>query len=130
MIAECRAFLKAEHPFTYARIQKLARTYFPTARRGESDRCNLVTMTLLPFVRMRYREKWFEIEQRANRIFSFKETRLSHIAWDIALSLVESARGCGVLRLPRDGAAASATGDARGRADNHASRRCDSRDNL
>lgn len=102
IVAECRAWLKENKPSIYATLQRIARGYFPDARRGHVDRQNLVTMALQRVMRVHYREAWFQIHDRAAEIFAAPKTRLGHIAWDVALTLFERSPNPGISTLRRD----------------------------
>jgi hypothetical protein len=90
IIAESRAWLKRERHTVYADIYKVATTYFPKAERGRTDRSNLITMTIIRVMRVRYQEQYQAILNRAHEIYGFpkREKRLGEIAWDVALSVV------------------------------------------
>jgi hypothetical protein len=102
IVAECRAWLKENKPDAYRRMLLICRSYFPDARRGHTDRQNLVTMTLQRVMRVHYREAWFQIHDRAAEIFEAPKTRLGHIAWDVALTLFDKSPNPSISSLRRD----------------------------
>jgi hypothetical protein len=102
IVAECRAWLKENKPSAYAKLLHIASGYFPDARRGYTDRQNLVTMALQRVMRVHYREAWFQIHDRAAEIFEAPKTRLSHIAWDVALTLFDRSPNPSISSLHRD----------------------------
>jgi hypothetical protein len=92
IIAECRAWLKLHRPSLYQDIARIAKTYFPIATRGRTDRANLITMTVLRVMRVRYPEIYQAILTRAHEIYGFPQRpkRLGEIAWEIALTIGEN----------------------------------------
>jgi hypothetical protein len=141
MIAECRAFLKEAYPAIYAKVNQVARTHFPDASRGHTDRQNVVTMAIVNLVKTRYREKWREIENHAKSIYGGRDKRLSYIAWDIALSLYDDEKAAALharamrtynhYRLSRNPDGTFAAADAaREPADDHSGERCAADDDV
>lgn len=94
IIAECRHWLSTERPSTYSYVQRQAKIYFPKAKRRQTDRANLITLTVIRVMRVRYNEQWFEIAKRADGIFGApRHTKnLGQIAWDIALGVKNNPR--------------------------------------
>jgi len=90
IIAECREWIKTNHPSIYSRIYRLAKVYFPNANRRNVDRSNLITMVLVRVMRIKYTEHWYEIVNRSDEIYGLprkSKKRLGQIAWEIAITI-------------------------------------------
>jgi hypothetical protein len=89
MEATARDWLKRERGYIYDKICKGSETYFPLGPKHKISRHNLITMTLIRVMKIRYPEQWHEITMKANNIFGLPrgEKRIGQMAWEIALEI-------------------------------------------